>query len=155
MNVAVVFRSSSVACVLRLSNGGGICWMAFMLLLVVVFSSMAQIMPLSQRSAIQWQACIWCCSPLHVVFCIKNWKRATFRKKLFCCVCLMEFFFVQQLIFSSFLLKVLLVKQPVLYVTTACKVHFFSMTIEKTTQKYFILSFLVVVFVERPDFAPV
>jgi len=67
----------------------------------------------------------------------------------------MEFFFVQQLIFSSFLLKVLLVKQPVLYVTTACKVHFFSMTIEKTTQKYFILSFLVVVFVERPDFAPV
>jgi len=67
----------------------------------------------------------------------------------------MELCFVQQLVFSSCLLKVLLVEQPAVYVTTACKVRFFSMKIEKTTQKYFILSFLVVVFVERPDFAPV
>jgi len=48
---------------------------------------MAQIMPLCQRSAIQWRACSWCCSPLYVVFCIKNWRRATYRKKLFCCIC--------------------------------------------------------------------
>jgi len=67
----------------------------------------------------------------------------------------MELFFVQQLVFSSCLLKVRLVEQPAVYVTTVCKVHFFSMKMEKTTQKYFTLSFLVVVFVERPDFAPV
>jgi len=60
-----------------------------MLLLVVVFSLMAL---LSQRSAVHWQACIYCCSPLHVVFYLKNWKRATYRKKLYCCVCLMELF---------------------------------------------------------------
>ena len=104
------------------------------------FFSMARTMPLSQRSTIQWQACIWCCSPLHVVFYLKNWKRATKRIKLFCCDCLMELFFAQLLIFSSCLLKVLLVEQPALYVTTVCKVRFFSMKFERTTQ---ILCFVV------------
>jgi len=58
----------------------------------------------------------------------------------------MELFFVQRLVFSSCLLKEPLVEQPALYVTTACKVRFFSMKIEKTTQKYLFLSFLAVVF---------
>ena len=122
----------------------------FMLLLVVVFS-MTQILPLSQRSAVQWQACIYCCSPLCVVFYFKNWKR---QPTILLCL------FYGVVFCSTARFFLLSVEGTPCW--TACTLCYYCLQGSflfhknwKNNTKIFILSFLVVVFVERPDFAPV